>query len=265
MSVRTRNLGLLVLAALAARLPFLLLSRGAPFDLESYARVAACPGPGLYSSALLAGRYPYLPLWWLLLKLLVWVRWAFGGLGAWSLWFRLPALAGDVAICCFAYLLAEGKRNRRGAPADGVLPGQAVGLTAGLAWALNPLAWLVGAGHGQFDSLALALLLAAAWSLDCSTHPRGESRAAFFLGLAIALKTWPLALLPCFLCVFTSRRDRLVFAGKALALPLLLPLPWFFCDGPAAVLSRLCYGGANALGLSGAMKVCFFVTGVSPS
>jgi hypothetical protein len=251
-------LALLVLAALAVRLPVLFFSPGAPYDMDSYARVASCSGPGLYVSPVLAGHYPYLPLWWLVLKALAALQGFFGG--APGLWYRMPGLAGDVAICMLAYGFAL--RRRRRTQAGGSPEGAA--LAAGLAWALNPLAVLISAGHGQFDSLALALVLGAAWLLDSSRRPGDDVWAALCLAAAVALKTWPLAFLPLFLGAFSGWRGRGRFAAWTLLPPILLLLPWVYGDGFAAVASRLSYTGAGALGLPGALKACFFSAGAPP-
>ncbi len=261
MSPKARDLALLALASACVRLPLLVLSRGAPFDLESYARVAACPAAGLYVSPALAGRYPYLPAWWALVRLLGRLASRWGGDP--GVWFRLPAVAGDSAVACLAYLFAA---RRAGLPGPTPMgdPRRA-GLAAGAVWVLNPLAWIVGAGHGQFDSLVLALVLAAAWLLEYSPHPRGESRAALCLGLAVALKTWPALLLPAFMGVFPAPRDRLRFAAKTLALPAVLPLPWIAADGFRPVWERLAYTGANALGPSGALRAACFALRVDPA
>jgi hypothetical protein len=253
-NARARHLALLALAALALRLPVLLLSRGAPYDMESYARVAACNGPGLYALPALDGRYPYLPLWWLLLKALSLGQSLFGGDP--GLWFRLPGVAGDVAVCMLAYLLAA----KKDAPGN-----ERAGLIAGLSWALNPLAVLISAGHGQFDSVALALVLAAAWLLEYSRHARGDGWAALCLAAAVALKTWPLAFLPSCLAMFPGRRERRRFTAHVLFWPLLLLLPWLCMDGPAAVAAHLSYSGANAMGLSAVLKAGFFAAGAAPA
>jgi hypothetical protein len=257
-SLRARHLWLLALAALALRGPWLLLSPGAPFDLESYARVAASSASGLYSAAETAGRYPYLPLWWLVLKGLSALQSAFGG--AFSVWARLPGVLGDAALSCLLYLIVERRSRSSAALAAGpeALLSTRAGLLAGLGWALNPLAALVSTGHGQFDSLALALLLAAAWWLEYSSAPRAELWAALSLAAAIALKTWPLAFLPLYLGVFASRRETLRFAAWSLLPCALLLAPFVLLSGGDAVLARLSYSGATALGVSGALRACFF-------
>ena len=256
MTLRVRHLALLALAALLVRLPVLAVSPGASFDLESYARAAACGGPGLYSSPALAGRYPYLPLWWMILKALAALQRVFGG--DVSVWFRLPGVAADLAVCSLAYLMA---RRRRAAVGSDEGQSARAGIAAGLAWALNPLAVLISAGHGQFDSLALALLLGAAWLLEYSADGRSETWAALCLAAAVALKTWPLVFLPLCLGALSGPRERIRFTALALLPPLALLSPWLAWDGVRAVAGRLAYSGVNALGITGVLHACFYAAG----
>jgi hypothetical protein len=175
---------------------------------------------------------------------------------------RLPGVAGDVAVSLLLYSLAA---RRSGAAALSAAAGrwrsERSGLLAGMGWALNPLAALISAAHGQFDSLALALLLVAAWQLEYARQPRAELWAALCLAAAISLKTWPLAFLPFYLGIFPSLRERLRFSAWVLLPPLLLLLPWLAWDGPDAVAGHLGYSGAAALGLSGAMRAAFAAVG----
>lgn len=258
MKERRRHWTWLILATLALRVPLLWLSPGAPFDMDSYARAAACPGPGLYSSVGLAGHYPYLPLWWLLLKALAWLQGWLGG--GFTVWARLPGVVGDGAVALWIYALVERRSRGSAALAAGADLGRGgrAGLMAGLGWALNPVAALLSAAHGQFDSLPLALLLGAAWGLEYAADARAEAWSAVALGAAIAFKTWPLALLPFYLGAFSGRRERVRFALWVLLPPLLLALPWAALDGFDALGQRLAYTGATALGLSGALRAAFF-------
>jgi uncharacterized membrane protein len=196
-----------------------------------------------------------LPLWWILLKGLAALQAHFGGVA--GLWFRLPALAGDLAVCALAYHFA--RKRFRGAPGGPFSGAEQAGLYAGLAWALNPLAVLISAGHGQFDSLALALLLGMAWMLEYSRSPRAELGAALCLAAAIALKTWPLAFLPPALGALGGRNAKGRFVALALLPPLLLLLPWICMDGISAVAARLSYSGSDGLGLGASLKAVFFL------
>jgi len=257
-SLRVRHLWLLALAALALRGPWLLLSPGAPFDMESYARVAASGAGGLYSAAETAGRYPYLPLWWLILKALSGLQSVFGG--PFSVWARVPGVLGDVAVSGLLYRIIERRSRSSAALAAGpeALLSTRAGLIAGLGWALNPMAALISTGHGQFDSLALAGLLAAAWWLEYSASSRAELWAALSLAAAVSLKSWPLAFLPLYLGVFASRREAVRFAAWVLLPCALLLAPFLALSGSDAVLARLSYSGATALGFSGALRASFF-------
>jgi hypothetical protein len=256
--LRARHLWLLILAGLALRGPWLLLSPGAPFDVESYGRVAAAGAQGLYSATETAGRYPYLPLWWLVLKLVGALQGVLGG--PLDVWTRVPAVLGDLGVACLLYLLVERRSRSSAALAAGpeALLSTRAGLAAGLGWALNPLAALISTAHGQFDSLALAGLLASAWWLEYSSAPRAGLWAALSLAAAISLKTWPLAFLPLYLGVFSSRREAFWFAAWALLPPLLLLAPFVYLSGSDQVLARLSYSGASALGFSGALRASFF-------
>lgn len=233
---------------LGVRLLWMAFSHPASFDLESYVRVAACPAARLYTAPALEGRYPYLPLWWSMLRACAAARSCLGGLE--EFWYRLPAVAGDTAICALAAVAA----GRRFQGVEGKRAGVAA-LAAGLCWALNPAAVLVSAGHGQFDALALALLLGAFLALE---RKAASWAGAAFAG-AIALKTWPLFLLPFAWARLEGARDRGRCVAWALVPPALLLLPWLLISGPAVVFARLGYSGANALGLSGALKIVGFL------
>jgi hypothetical protein len=258
MTLRQRHVLLVALAALALRGPWLFLSSGAPFDMESYARVARVGAAGLYTAAETAGRYPYLPLWWCVLKLMGALQALFGG--PLNVWARVPGVLGDVAISALLYTLVERRSRSSAALAAGpqALLSTRAGLAAGLGWALNPLAALISAGHGQFDSLPLACLLAAAWWLEYSSDHRASLWAALSLAAAISLKTWPLAFLPLYMGVFASRREAVSFALLALFPCALLLAPFAAFSGLDAVSARLGYSGASALGFSGALRACFF-------
>lgn len=258
MTLRQRHVLLVALAALALRGPWLFLSGGAPYDIESYARVAKIGAGGLYTAAETAGRYPYLPLWWCILKLMGGLHAAFGGL--FDIWARVPGALGDVAVSCLLYTLVERRSRSSAALAAGpqALLSTRAGLAAGLGWALNPLAALISAGHGQFDSLALAGLLGAAWFMEYSSDARASLWAALCLAAAISLKTWPLAFLPLYLGVFASRREAASFALLVLLPCALLLAPFAALSGLDAITARLGYSGASALGFSGALRACFF-------
>lgn len=179
---------LVALAFIVRLVPALVLDRGASYDIESYHLVGA---------AVLAGHSPY-PL--------------FG-------WFRYPYLPAQMYISAAALFLSTAYHfplvvlaKLPSVFADSVLAGillvglrrhgyaEARALTAGCLYAINPISVLVTAYHGQFDALPLfCLVLAWAWlARQDGLHYTGVGIA---LGCAILLKTWPLLLLPAYLCV----------------------------------------------------------------
>jgi hypothetical protein len=257
MSLRARHMALLALAALALRGPWL-LSPGSPQQMDSLCRLARLDGADLYTSVESAGRYGGLPLGWLILRGLGWLQSLVGG--SLVVWVRLPAVAGDLALSLALYLVVE-RRSRSSAAlaASGDAWRSArAGLLAGLGWALNPLAALLSVGHGSADSLALALLLLAAWWLEYGDDPRSELWAALSLAAAVALSTWPLACLPLYLGAFTSRQERLRFTAWMLLPLVLMALPWCVQDGGAAMAERMVTGPASELGLGAALRAAFF-------
>lgn len=251
---------------LASRLPLFLVAHGAGYDMESYARVAKALSTGarLYGNPELSGRYPYLPAWALVL-------WGLDGVSKLlgcpqALLFKLPAMLGDLVVGVMIFFMVERL----------VLPGSkpsAVGTEpfwlgrpfwASLAWLANPVPLLIGAGHGQFDSVALGFILVAAWYLEFSEHPRSDFASALSLGFAIAFKTWPIFFLPLFVMGLAGTTERLRYAALSLALPLLLLLPFIFSCGPSEVFGTLFYTGSSAFSMPESLRGFFFGVGASP-
>ena len=103
-----------------------------------------------------------------------------------------------------------------------VRSGLAADQAAWYAW--NPLVIYASAGAAHFDSLMILALLGAAWALDGSAGPSGRPKnppvatgiskscwlSALLLGIAIAIKIAPLALLPVWMFALQSGRRVLV-------------------------------------------------------
>ena len=253
----------LALVWLLARPPLWWLAPGADYDMQSYARVASAlaEGRGLYSDPALAGRYPYLPAWGLLVAGLA----ALARLlhAAPAFFFKLPALAGDGAVTLLLYKISGRLVPARPATEEAFWKTRPFWIA--LAWAANPLALMIGAGHGQFDSLALAFVLLAAWYTEFSEDPRSDLASALSLGFAIAFKTWPLFFLPLFLKGLSSATERRRYAVAALALPLLLLLPFAMSEPLAPLFKALAYTGSQAFSLPEALRGFFFGAGASPA
>jgi hypothetical protein len=187
------------------------------FDHDSYRLVADAVAAHRDVYALAAPgqppRYPYLPLHLYLFAGAGWVA-AHTGL-PFLLLAKAPAIAADAAL---AGLVAGGARALGRASEAPALA---------LVCALNPLAVLVTAYHGQFDAVSTAAVLAA-WLLlhpgpGCQGRgPRRSWRAlvlsALLLGLAIADKTWPAILLPLLMLMVRGPRARATLARRAVYL-----------------------------------------------
>ncbi len=177
-------MSLLVLLTIALHIAVIRVSTGAGWDIDAFKLQAATvfEHQNIYRIYQLKDRYPYPPVW-------VWIIAAMRQL-AWTLHIpfdqaaKLPALVGDVGICLlmFGYLC-----QRLGTCWAAVIP-------AAL-YAINPLAILISAGHGQFDALVIMFLLLALY-LRGPQADRHPAKSALALGIGIALKGFPVLALP---------------------------------------------------------------------
>jgi glycosyl transferase family 87 len=147
-------------------------------------------------------RYPYPPVWIWIIALARWVSVTVGM--KFDIAARVPAIIGDLAL---ALLLLRFAWRRFGACWLALVPM--------LLFALNPLAILISAGHGQFDALVIFFLLLAVYLWGEKQNKR-IIWGALALGMAIALKGYPALALPYF--VFAAPRGsrlRLIAAAFA--------------------------------------------------
>jgi hypothetical protein len=121
---------------------------------------------------------------------------------------------------------------------------------AGWVYALHPVALLVTGFHGQFDALPLLALLAALRAVENGRPDRG----ALLFAAAVALKPFPVLVLPFALLPLAGARARLRFLVLALVPVGLLLLPFAIADLPAMVRELLAYGGIPDFGWTGALR-----------
>ncbi len=141
---------------------------------------------------------------------------------------KLPVLAGDAGV---VWAIVRWCRARGVSQRDEVL---AVAL-----WWLNPLVLYNGAFYGRFDSLCLALLLAALLAGPPVLRADGRrSRSPIYLGLAVAAKTFPAFLLPWFL---RNGRERARMFWGTVAATVVVSLPLILLSPVAVVKSVLLY------------------------
>jgi hypothetical protein len=259
--VKPWALPVLLSLSFLAHLPVLLFSHGASFDLESYAKVAhqLLSGGHLYGNPELAGRYPYLPAWALLLLLMKGISFVAGL--SFELCVKLPGVMADLGLTAIIYRIIE----QLDGPTGGRPLMERRAFWAALAYGLSPMAILISAGHGQFDALPLLCILMAYHASECSGHPNSDRHAALWMGGAIALKTWPLALMPVFLKGLPSFKEQTRFVFQALLIPAALSLPFLIQDAPAMLSTVLGHKGAAALGLTEFLHAAAFLLGVPPA
>ena len=197
--------------ALALRLGLAYASPGASYDIESY-RIqaqAVWAGQNIYE---VTYRHPYPPLW------MYWPAVALKLSEATNLpfhfWVKGPAIAADLGIgwLLFAWSPAASTTQRR---------------RRAMGYLFNPIVLIISAMHGQFDSAVIAfILLAARWSVD-----RQLIRSALSLSVAVALKGFPVLLLPVFLIGLASWGQAALYAALTASVFVLISAPYFAVSG----------------------------------
>lgn len=149
---------------------------GAGYDMQSFLIQASTVLH--HQNVYPTGRYPYPPVWIFIAALCLWVS-NVGHLAFVDV-VRIPGSLADIGIS--VALMGYGV-SLSGPRWRAVLPG--------ILYALNPLPLLITAGHGQFDALPILAILACLMLLR-----RRPVLASLTLGVAIALKGYPVLLLP---------------------------------------------------------------------
>lgn len=203
-------------------------------DVLRYQKVAVHVLDVSWNPYLAPRLYPYPAAW-------IWVEvgaeWLARHTGVpFALAVKAPVLLADAAI---AGLLAGWWRER----ASGVP-------WAGWVYALHPVALLVAGFHGQFDSVALLALLYALRAME-----RGRlDRSALALAAGIALKSFPVLVLPFVLLFVAGGRARLRYALLATVPVVLLLAPFAVADPSALARELFAYGGVADFGWIGAAR-----------
>jgi hypothetical protein len=123
----------------------------------------------------------------------------------------------------------------------------------GLVWALNPVSILISAFHGNIMAVTPFLVLSAAVAVTIASERQERQLllaiAALLLGLGIALRTYPLLLLPAFLLLATRTiREAAGFALLAALPAALSSLPYLIFARQTFLQEVLSYGGFTDFG-----------------
>src|SRR6185437_2534856 len=185
---------LALLLSLALHVQVVLSSSGVWSDIHAYGIQAdsVFHHQNVYD---ITDRYPYPPVWIWIIVLARWVAVTFGA--RFDIIARAPAIIADLSL---ALLLLRFAWRRWGNCWLTLVPM--------LLFALNPVAILISAGHGQFDALVIFFLLLAVYLWSEKLDQRIIWGALAF-GVAIALKGYPVLALPYF-ALMAPRGSRLL-------------------------------------------------------
>jgi hypothetical protein len=238
----TRRRALLAVLAVAAvlRLAAVLLCDREVADVQRYRRVADHVLDVSWNPYQAPRLHPYPPVWF------VWEAasgWLARHAGApFAVVVKLPQVGAELALVALLALGALAWPAGTGAPA-------ALDARAAWAYALHPVSVLVTAAHGQFDALAMLLvMLALSWSAQ-----QRHDRSALALFAAVALKSFPVLLLPLFL-LGRAPRAAARYALVCLGPLALLLLPFALHDFGALRRELLGYGGVADFGWIGVWR-----------
>jgi uncharacterized membrane protein YkgB len=222
-------------AGTAIRLLLAFVTDGQPYDVQSFELLrGALEDDPLNTYETLnvddrGYRWPY-PAGYMPLALLSGLASDVTGI-AYSTLNRIPAIVADAGIA----LLVHDFLRRGGAS-------ERVRLAAVAHVMLGPSFIVVSGHHGQIDSVAIlpAVAAIAVW------QRAPESRRALYAGLLIgaggAIKTTPLVMVLALLPAVRSRREAVTLLAAAVAVPLVVTLP-FILATPDAVRHALGYRG----------------------
>ena len=190
---------LALLLSLALHIQVIMTSSGVWSDIHAYSIQAnsVFQHQNVYD---VTDRYPYPPVWIWIIALARWVAVLTGV--RFDFVARAPGAIADLAL---AGLLLRYAWRRWGSCWFTLIPM--------LLFALNPLAILISAGHGQFDALVIFFLLLAMYLWGAKQDQR-IIWGALAIGMAIALKGYPVLALPYF-ALMAPRGSRLLLVGVA--------------------------------------------------
>jgi glycosyl transferase family 87 len=232
--VKTGATWMPVAAAFGVRLAAILVSDRVVADVLRYRRVAAHVLDVSWNPYQAQHLYPYPPVWVWVEAACEWLARHFGL--SFAVLVKLPVLAAEVAIVA---LLARWGATRGGAAR-----------WAPWIYALHPVAVLVSGFHGQFDSLALLMVLIAVRASERGRH----DDAALALAAGIAVKSFPVLAVPALLLRVTGSGARVRFLALALLPVAVLLVPYLAHDANAVARELFGYGGVADFGWIGAWR-----------
>jgi uncharacterized membrane protein len=235
-------LALVLLAAALLRLVAIFTADRVTADVLRYRKVAAHVLDVSWNPYEAPRLYPYPPVWVAVEAGAEWLSRRFSV--SFAVLVKLPVLLADLGLV--------GLLGRMGA-------GRGLGWRPAWLYALHPVSILVTGFHGQFDAVALLCLLLAVFWREAGRL----DRSSLALAGGIALKSFPVLLLPFFLLSLAGSRARLRFLTLAMLPVAALLAPFAIDDASALRRELLGYGGVADFGWIGLVRaVRWLLTGV---
>jgi hypothetical protein len=184
------------------------------------------------------GQYPYFP-GWLGIEL---ATAALADFMKWPFWRTIRSLIilADIAVAIAIWWSAS------------ALAGKTAGRVAAAVYALNPITIMISGFHGQFDALPTLCSVIAARLLVIRPHALS---AGLLLGVGMALKPFPLLLLPIFVRIpGLSWSQRLQVAVLPFVSLTLISTPLLIWDAGALIKDITSYAGLYDQGLGGLLR-----------
>ena len=182
--------------------------------------------------------YPYPPAWMWIEAGAVWLSQFFHL--PFAVVIKIPLIFSDAVIAVLVYVLSL-KQSKT--------------FYKGLFYALNPVAILITGFHGQFDTLPVCMILLAIFYFK----RKQLKRSGLFLGLGIAIKSFPILLLPLFLIYLKKSKEKITYAFLSLLPILLLLTPYVVLNFYEVYKSLLSYSGWTDHGWIGIYRAFYWL------
>lgn len=205
--VRLPSPALIVLGVslLLRLIPAFILVPTSNYDIDSYQLVSqhVVAREDVYTAQDTIGRHPYLPfqMYWIGFAHLVSEK----ANVPFASFIRIAPIIADSLIALLLYFFYTKTPQKQLAP------------WAGLLFAINPISIYVSAYQGQFDAIPILFTLLAIWWADRDQVPI----SAFWLGLAILIKSWPVLAFPQFWNNFREHKAKLLLLTLMGLVPLI--------------------------------------------
>lgn len=189
-------------------------------DTANYRIVAETLAAGGHLYRDTSGIYPYPPVWAGFERVALYL--SQNSPLPFRLWIEIPGMLGDLGVALLLYKI-----------------GQSSLLFASL-YLFNPISIAISSMHGQFDSIPVFFLLLACHIFQNLGRP---FIAMTSLAAGIAMKSFPVLMLPFFLIQIRTLRKKVIALSLAVGPVICLLFPFYLADSQALARQLFGYGG----------------------